>query len=118
MFEATARRNLFTMLKFDIKGFIDHDSIKRNAITRVNVTINVCISPLTTKSEIENHLLQRNPQAYWAAGSTHFGHTSLGRSLGHTGDSPLANSILYGTFTHPNLAVNAFTSQLRRRPHC
>jgi hypothetical protein len=36
IFEATARRNMFTMLNFDIKGFIDEDSIKRNALARVD----------------------------------------------------------------------------------
>jgi hypothetical protein len=118
MYEANARRNLFTMLRFDIKGFIDPDSVKRSAITIVDVTIDVRIAPLTTKIEIEDHLLQRNPQAYWASGNTPFGHTPLGLSLGPTGDSSLANSILNGTFTHPNLAIQAFTSQLRRRPHC
>jgi hypothetical protein len=118
MSEANARPNLFTMLIFDIKGFIDPDSIKRNALTRFDVTFDGRITPLTAKNEIEDHLLQRNPQSYWAAGITSFGHTPLGRSLSPTGDSPLANSILNVTFTHPNLAVKAFTSQLRRRPHC
>jgi hypothetical protein len=105
MSEANAGRNLFTMLRFDIKGFMDPESIKRNTLTRVDVTIDGHITPLNTKNEIEDHLLKRNPQSYWAAGSTPFGHTPVGRSLGPTGDSPLANSILDGTFTHTNLAV-------------
>jgi hypothetical protein len=107
MSEANARRNLFTMLRFEIKGFIDPDSIKRNALTRVDVTNEGCITPLTTKNEIEDHLLQRNPQSYWAVGSTPFGHTPIGKSLGPTGDSPLSKSILDGTFNHPNLSVKA-----------
>jgi hypothetical protein len=64
MYEANARRNIFMMLKFDIKGFIDPDSIKRNTLERVDVTVKGCITPLTTKTEIEDHLLKRNPQAY------------------------------------------------------
>jgi hypothetical protein len=32
--EATARRNLFTLPKFDIKGFVNPESIKRNALER------------------------------------------------------------------------------------
>jgi hypothetical protein len=114
MSKANARRNLFTMLIFEIKGFIDADSIKRNALTRVDVTIYGRITPLTGKNEIEDHLLQRNPWSYWDAGSTLFGHTPLWLSLGPTGDPPLANSILDGTFTHPNLTIKAFTSKLRR----
>jgi hypothetical protein len=42
----------------------------------------------------------------------------LGRSLGPTGDLPLADLILNGSFSHPNRAVNAFTQQLRRLSHC
>jgi hypothetical protein len=118
MSEANARCNLFTMLIFDIKCFIYPDSIKRNALTMMDITISGHLTPLSTKNEIEDHLLLRNPQSYWAAGSTPFGHTPLGRSLGPTCDSPLSNYILDGTFAHPNLAFKAFTSQLRRRPHC
>jgi hypothetical protein len=50
MSEANARRNLFTMLRFDIKRFIDPDSINRNALTRVDVTISGHITPLTTNN--------------------------------------------------------------------
>jgi hypothetical protein len=58
MLEATARQNLFSMLKFNITGFIDPDSTKRNALARFDVMINGCITPLTTKHEIEDHLIQ------------------------------------------------------------
>jgi hypothetical protein len=51
--EATTRHNLFTKLKFDIKGFIDPRSIKRNALTRVNVNINGCINPLTPSMRLK-----------------------------------------------------------------
>jgi hypothetical protein len=78
MFDATVRRNLFTMLRFYIKGFIDIDSIKRNALTRVDVSINGHITPIATKNKIKYHLLQRNPRAYLAVGSAHFDHTPLG----------------------------------------
>jgi hypothetical protein len=68
------------------------------------------ITPLTTKYEIQYHLLQWNHQAYWMAGNTPFVHTSLGRALGPTGDPPLPTP--YWT-AHSNLAVRAFTTQLR-----
>jgi hypothetical protein len=67
--------------------------------------------------EIEDHILTRNPQAYWNSGTTPFGHTSLGCVIGPTGDSPLAGSIIDGSFTHLNHAVSAFTHQLRQRSH-
>jgi hypothetical protein len=65
MNESTAHGNLFTLLKFDIKCFINHSSIKRSAITRIDMTTNDVVSSLTTKGEIEDHLLLRNPKAYW-----------------------------------------------------
>jgi hypothetical protein len=52
MSEAIARRKVYTMLKFDIKGFIDPDSIKRNALARVDVTVDGRITPLATKMKI------------------------------------------------------------------
>jgi hypothetical protein len=105
------------MLKFDIKGFINPDSIKRNSLARVDITINGYITPLTTNHEIEDHLSQRNPQAYWDDGTTPFGHMALGRALGPTGDSPLENLIIDDSLTHSNLAFRAFTDQSHHHSH-
>jgi hypothetical protein len=118
MKEAKAKSNLFTMLRFDIKGFIDPHRIRHNALTLVDVLIYGPLTPLTIKADIEDHLLARNPLAYLASGTTPFGHMVLGRSLGPTGDSPLADLILNGSSSHPNRAVNAFTQQLCHRSHC
>jgi hypothetical protein len=118
MLEAKARSKLFTMLRFDIKGFIYPHSIKRNALTRDDVMSDGCLTPLTTKVEIEDHLLTRNPQSYMASGTTPFGHTALGRSLFPTGDSPLSEFILDGSFSHPNQTASSFTQQLCHRSHC
>jgi hypothetical protein len=117
MNESTARRNLFTLLKFDIKGFINPSSVKRSALTWIDISITDVVSSLTTKSELEDHLLQRNPKAYWASGSTPFGHTAPGRHLGDTGDSPLEESIIDGSFTHYNLVIRAITSNLQRQKY-
>jgi hypothetical protein len=115
MNESTARRHLFTLLKFDIQGFINPSSIKCSALTRIDVTTNGVVSSLTTKLELEDHLLLRNPKTYWAYGFTHFVHTSLGRQLGDTRDYPLAEYILDGSFTRTDSAIRAFTCNLRRR---
>jgi hypothetical protein len=61
MNESNARHNLFTLLKFDIKRFINPSSIKWSALTRIDITPNDVISSLTTKGKLEDHLLQRNP---------------------------------------------------------
>jgi hypothetical protein len=116
MNESKTRCDLFTLLNINIKGFISPSSIKRSALTRVDITVNDGISYLTTKAEIEEHFLQCNPLIYWASDSTPFGHSSLGRLLGDTGQSPVVESIHDGSFTHSNYIVCAFTSQLRRRP--
>jgi hypothetical protein len=70
MNKSKARRNLFTLLKFDIKGFINPYSIKHSALTCVDIKMNDVVSSLTTKAEIEDHLLQRNAIPYWASGAT------------------------------------------------
>jgi hypothetical protein len=116
MNESTARRNLFTLLKFDIKGFINPSSIKLSALTIINTTTNDVFSSLTTKRELEDNLLLRNHKAYRASGSTPFGHNALGHQLIYTGDSPLDESILDGSFTHSNPEILAVTSNLQRRP--
>jgi hypothetical protein len=109
MKEAKARSNLFTMLRFDIKGFIHPHSIKCNALTWVDVIVDISLTPLTKKAEIEYNLLSRNPQAYLASGTTLFGHTALGRSIGPTGDYPFADS---------NRVFSAFTQQIFHLSHC
>jgi hypothetical protein len=78
MNESKARRDLFTLLKFNIKGFINPSSIKKSLLIRVDITSNGVVSYLTTKSEIEDHLLQCDPLAYWASGTTPFGYSALG----------------------------------------
>jgi hypothetical protein len=41
---------------------LNPDITKRNALARVDVNIGGCITPLTTKDEIEDHLLKYNPK--------------------------------------------------------
>jgi hypothetical protein len=53
------------------------------------------------------------------AGATHFGYTPLGKELGHTGDSPMADDIYNGTLDHEALddeAINANVDKLRKHP--
>jgi hypothetical protein len=48
------------------------------------------------------------------------GYTDLGRELGHTGYTPMAEAILDGTFKHDSLtdeALAAFFKQLRKNPN-
>jgi hypothetical protein len=53
------------------------------------------------------------------AGATPFGYTPLGKELGHTGDSPMADEIYNGTLNHEALdceVINAIVIQLRKHP--
>jgi hypothetical protein len=52
------------------------------------------------KDEVENHLIARNVEQFSHAGATPFGYTDLGKELGHTGDSDMAEAILDGTLEH------------------
>jgi hypothetical protein len=61
MKDAKAKSNLFTMLRLNIKGFIDPHIIKRNALTRVDFRIDGRLTLLTRKAELEDHLLARDP---------------------------------------------------------
>jgi hypothetical protein len=42
---------------------------------------------------VEEHLIERNVEQFSNAGKTPFGYTALGKELGHTGDSPMADDI-------------------------
>jgi hypothetical protein len=53
------------------------------------------------------------------AGTTPFGYTELGKELGHTGDSDMAENILNGTLEHEfinNEAICAIVGQLKKHP--
>jgi hypothetical protein len=53
------------------------------------------------------------------AGSPPFGYTPLGKELGHTGNSPMADEIYNGTLDHEDLndeAINDIVIQLRKHP--
>jgi hypothetical protein len=52
------------------------------------------------KDEVEHHLIARNVEQFSHAGATPFGLTDLGKELGHTGDSAMAEEILDGTLEH------------------
>jgi hypothetical protein len=68
---------------------------------------------------VEKHLIQRNVEQFPHAGATPLGYTYLGRELGHTGDTPMAEAILDGTFTHESLTDEKLADilkQLRKHP--
>jgi hypothetical protein len=71
------------------------------------------------KDDIEDHLIQHNVEQFSLAGETPFGYSPLGKELGHTGDSEMADAIHEGTLEHEALsdaAINAVVKQLRKHP--
>jgi hypothetical protein len=69
---------------------------------------------------VEEHLIEINVEQFSHAGATPLGYTDLGRELGHTGDTPMAEAILDGTFEHKSLtdeALAAIVQKLRKHPN-
>jgi hypothetical protein len=77
------KKRMFSVLRFDIKGSINPASIIRSSMSRINITQqDGSIMTVTAKEGIEQHLLERNPKLYRAAGLSPFRNTDLGRQLG------------------------------------
>jgi hypothetical protein len=69
---------------------------------------------------VEEHLIERNVEQFSHAGATPLGYTDMGRELGHTGGTPMAEAIIDGTFEHDSLtdeALAAILKQLRKHPN-
>jgi hypothetical protein len=72
------------------------------------------------KTQVEEHPIERNVEQFSHAGATPLGYTDLGREVGQTGDTPMAEAILDGTFEHESLkdyALAAILKQLRKHPN-
>jgi hypothetical protein len=64
-------------------------------------------------------LVKINVEHFSHVGATPFGYTDLGKDLGHTGDSQMAQDIYDGTLQHDalsNEAINAIVVQFRKHP--
>jgi hypothetical protein len=72
------------------------------------------------KTQVEEHLIERNIEQFAHAGATPLGYTDMGREIGHTGETPMAEAILDGNFEHESLtdkALAAILQQLRKHPN-
>jgi hypothetical protein len=64
-------------------------------------------------------LIKINVEQFSHAGATPFVYTDLGKELGHTGDSQMAQDIFEGKLEHAGLsdsAIHAIVEQLRKHP--
>jgi hypothetical protein len=97
------------------------NSTKKLSLNRLDVQTEDGIwRQIVGKTQVEEHLIERNVEQFLHAGATPLGYTDLGRELGHTGDTPMAEAILDGTFEHDSLteeALAAILKQLRKHPN-
>jgi hypothetical protein len=97
------------------------NSTKKSSLNRLDVqTEDGLWRQIVRKTQVEEHLIERNVEQFSHAGATPLGYTDLGRELGHTGDTRMAESILGGTFEHDSLtdkALAAIFKQLRKHPN-
>jgi hypothetical protein len=97
------------------------NSTKKLSLNRLDVqTEDGLWRKIFGKTQVEEHLIERNVEQLSHAGATPLGYTDLGRELGHTGDTPIAEAILDGTFEHESLtdeALAAILQQLRKHPN-
>jgi hypothetical protein len=71
------------------------------------------------KDYLEEHLITRNVEHFYHAGTTPFGYTELGKELGHTGDLPMGQAIYDGTMEHEalgDISIHAIVEQLHKHP--
>jgi hypothetical protein len=97
------------------------NSTKKSSLNRLDVqTEDGLWRQIFGKTQVEEHLIEINVEQFSHAGATPLGYTDLGRELGHTGDTPMAEAILDGTFEHESLtdeALAAILKQLRNHPN-
>jgi hypothetical protein len=119
------RRNTqgsFRKLGRQIRGHVKSNSNKKSSLTRVSVPDDGpegLWQHIIGKDELEDHLIKINVEQFSHAGATPFGYTDLGKDLGHTGDSQMAQDIYDGTLEHDALsdeAIYAIVAQLWKHP--
>jgi hypothetical protein len=97
------------------------NSTKNSSLNRLDVqTKDGLWRQIVGKTQVEEHLIERNVEQFSHAGATPLGYTELGREVGHTGDTPMAEAILDGILKHESLtgeAPAAILQQLLKHPN-
>jgi hypothetical protein len=107
-------------LGYQIRGHVKPNSTIKLSLNRLDVqTENDLWRQIVGKVQVEEHLIEINVEHFSHVGATPLGYTDLGQELGHTGDTPMAEATLDGTFEHDSLsddALAAIVKQLRKHP--
>jgi hypothetical protein len=92
-----------------IRCHIKPDALNRTKLTSVEVpgAVSGKCHRLDSKDTVTDHLIDRNVEYFSHAVSTPFGYTVLGTELGHTRDSPMADTIHHWTLEHSALSDKA-----------
>jgi hypothetical protein len=116
-----ATQKSFRKLGYQIRGHVKPNSTKKLSLNRLDVQMEDGLwRQIIGNTQVEEYLIERNVEQFSHAGVTPLGYTYLGRELGHTGDTPIAEAILDGTFEHESLtdeALAAIIKQLRKHPN-
>jgi hypothetical protein len=107
-------------MRRQIKRQVKPASLKKTSLTRFEVQDATGIwKQIQGKESIKEHIAQRDMEQFSHAGNTLFRYTPLGKELGHTGYTQMAEVILDGTLEHEVLrddAIQAVVRQLRQHP--
>jgi hypothetical protein len=111
----------FWKLGYQIRVNVRPNSTKKMSLNRLDAQMEDGLwRQIVAKTQVEEHFIERNVEQFSHAGATPLGYTNLGRELGHTGDTPLAEAILDGTLENESLtdeALAAILKQLRKHPN-
>jgi hypothetical protein len=103
-----------------IRVHVKPNSAKKSSLSKVTVPeTDGNWTQIIGKYDLKDHLIQHNVEQFSLAGETPFGYSPLGKELGHTGDSEMADAIHEVTLEHEALsdaAINAVVKQLRKHP--
>jgi hypothetical protein len=104
----------FRKLGYQIRGHVKPNSMKKSCLNRMDVQMEDGIwRQIVRKGKVTEHLIERNVEQLSHAGATPLGYTELG----HTGETPMFEATLEGTFDHEALsddALAAIVKQLRK----
>jgi hypothetical protein len=91
----------FLKLGRQIRGQVKPNSAKKSSLSKLTVPeTDGTRTQIIGKDDLEYHLIQRNVEQFSLAGETPFGYSPLGKYLGHTGDSEMADANHEGTLEH------------------
>jgi hypothetical protein len=90
-----ATHKSFRNLGYQIRGHVKPKSTKNSSLNILDVQKEDSLwQQIVGKTQVEEHLIERNVEQFSRAGATPLGYTDLGRESGHTGDTPMAEAIL------------------------